>query len=267
MREMSLQEVKSVQLDILGVVHKYCEKNNLRYYLGYGTLIGAVRHSGYIPWDDDIDIVMLRDDYEKFISHFNKYDKDYKVYTPFNCVDYKYPFAKVCYEKTRYIEDSNSIMPELGITLDLFPIDNMPDDFKKIDELINEQKRKKKILELCAISKADRGMIKNFLFEILQIAIKNINFNKIARDMNFNAQKYSNVKSNLCMNAVWSYWGKEITEKECYAQQLEYEFEGKRRYIPQGYDKLLTSIYGDYMKLPSKEKQIAHHYFKAYIDN
>ena len=80
-REIALDELKRIQIEILDEVHAYCEKNHLTYFLSSGTLIGAVRHKGYIPWDDDIDIYMPRNDYEEFLDSFNESEKEYRVFS------------------------------------------------------------------------------------------------------------------------------------------------------------------------------------------
>ena len=97
MRELTLQEHKDVQLEILQKVHDFCEANNIRYSLVYGTLIGAIRHQGYIPWDDDIDIYMLREDYDKLIASFNKdiNNKLFRMRSLETHANYLLPFSKV----------------------------------------------------------------------------------------------------------------------------------------------------------------------------
>ena len=102
-KEINVEELKQIQLNILKFVDKFCKENNLKYYLAYGTLLGAVRHKGYIPWDDDIDIIMFREDYEKFVTTFK--DVNYKVFATEVNSKYPYPFAKVGDTRTYFEEE------------------------------------------------------------------------------------------------------------------------------------------------------------------
>ena len=127
MKELTIEELKQYQLGILKVVAEYCEGNEIKYWLDCGTLLGAVRHKGYIPWDDDIDIGMLREDYDKFIYSFNSSNERYKVYSIENNPDFYFPHAKVLDTDTvLYEPDENGL--KLNINIDIFIYDNAPDD-------------------------------------------------------------------------------------------------------------------------------------------
>ena len=115
------EEFKKTQFDILISVDRFCKAHGIRYFLAYGTLIGALRHGGYIPWDDDIDISMPRPDYERFIKLYNKEkDKGYYVVSPSLDPSYPNAFAKICDPDTCIIEFS-SLKYDIGVNIDLFP--------------------------------------------------------------------------------------------------------------------------------------------------
>ena len=124
MKEIYLEELRVIQLELLQQIADFCEKNNIKYFLAYGTLIGAIRHKGYIPWDDDIDIVMPRDDYDRFLELYNEAYPFSKVVDMYNTKHYGFAFAKVhdvrtiIYE-TQYAQDS------FGVFVDVFPIDGI----------------------------------------------------------------------------------------------------------------------------------------------
>ena len=122
-KELSLEEKKKILVSILSEVHNFCDENNLKYFLPGGTLIGAVRHKGFIPWDDDIDIYMPRNDYEKFLCEFNKESERYQVIS-LKTDGYYLPFGKVIDTKTVLIENVDSDY-KMGIYLDIFPLDNL----------------------------------------------------------------------------------------------------------------------------------------------
>lgn len=126
-KQLTTEEVKKMNLDILSVVADFCEKNGLRYWLYYGTLIGAIRHNGYIPWDDDIDIIMPRPDYEKFLKSFNQTSgSKYQVIEDRITPGYHTTFAKVHNPKT-IIESEFSNEMAFGVFIDIFPFDGVKD--------------------------------------------------------------------------------------------------------------------------------------------
>lgn len=128
MREIQREELKKLEFDILKDVAEFCEKNQIRYYLCGGTLLGAIRHKGFIPWDDDIDIIMPRPDYIRFNNLYNKRDSNYKVHSLFTDKNWYSTFAEV--EDTRTIKTYNGFnqLGTFGVNIDIFPIDGSPDE-------------------------------------------------------------------------------------------------------------------------------------------
>ena len=131
-KNINLEELKKIQFDILKKVAAFCEKNKIKYYLGYGTLLGAVRHKGYIPWDDDIDIIMPRPDYLRFIEIFNKStpSPELKVLSHYIDKNHPYPFIKLINTKTKQVSHS-SIKYDMGVCIDIFPLDGLPKSIHK----------------------------------------------------------------------------------------------------------------------------------------
>ena len=121
MKMVTMDESRNIQLNILREIHKICEENNLRYYLAYGTLLGAVRHKGFIPWDDDIDIVMPRPDYIRFFEIAKSDTCDF--YSIEKNDEYIYSFGKASRKNTVIIPDGMRCKIELGISVDIFPLD------------------------------------------------------------------------------------------------------------------------------------------------
>lgn len=264
MKKMNADEIRNVQLGILDAVHDYCESNGLTYFLTGGTLIGAVRHQGFIPWDDDIDIMMLRKDYESFIANFNSIGSDYSVVTCFNNPKMKYPFAKVTDERTLLSENTNGMLPELGVSIDLFPVDNLPDSNKEIYKIVKQERRYKRMLGIYGITPKNRGMIKNIAIGLLQTIVKMSDLNTVSKKMNRIAMNCGYENSEKCADLVWGYSEKEIMPREVFCKAVYLPFEGKNKCVPSGYHVFLTNIYGDYMKLPPVEKQVSHHDIVAY---
>lgn len=138
-KKLSLDQVKETALQLLIYVDRICEENDLKYSLYYGTLLGAVRHKGFIPWDDDIDIVMLRPDYDKLLSILAK-DETYLLLDQSTRPDYRYTFAKLVDSNT-YLESTQFYSgedPELGVFLDIFPLDGVPENQEELVLYRNE---------------------------------------------------------------------------------------------------------------------------------
>lgn len=264
MRELNLDEVKKSQLGALEAIHDFCALHNLKYFLAGGTLIGAIRHKGYIPWDDDIDLYMLRDDYEAFIDAFNSCSAKYKVYTVDNCKNYRYPFAKVCDEDTVLEEDGYQTMPGKGIYVDIFPLDNAPSTQAQKEELIKQEKKLHKYISYLSISSADRGFIKNSALAGLRILDSILGISYFGLKRNKIAKKYGDSASDEVCMVQGCAPQLEFYKRALFEKAAPVMFEGKERYAPIGYDAALRQRYGDYMKLPPEEARVSNHIFKAY---
>lgn len=263
MKQLNLDGIRKIQLNILKVVSDYCDENGLIYFLGYGTLLGAIRHKGYIPWDDDIDIIMPRDDYERFIKEFkiNNYD----VKSHYTDSNYYLTFAKVSYEKSRIIDKGPKY--DKGINIDIFPIDVFPNSTKKINKLYKKIRLLKIILNIKNSNiTSDRELYKNIILKIAKKLLIPVNYRRIIKKINEEAMSYRNIDNIGKMGYIVTSNGiKDIMDKSIFHKKIKVEFEGNLFYAPKKYHKYLTNIYGDYMKLPPKEDRKPHHDFKAFL--
>lgn len=259
-REVTLEEMRTIQLDILDKIHDYCEKNNLRYSLSGGTLLGAVRHQGYIPWDDDIDIMMPRPDYEKFFANFNGAYKDLTAQYYKNDKTISYVFGKVYNNKTELIEDN---LDRTGVFVDVFPIDGMPDT---IEDTLSF--RKKTLLFLEALKKTVQyfkfrkgPLLKlKYYIKILYYPPRQktiLEYDKLLRTIPFDEKEYAGV--------IYGQYGiKERLKCEVFKSYIDLPFEGKKRKCIKHYDEYLSSLYGNYMELPPESERVRHHLHKSY---
>ena len=257
MKPIGLSELKCIQLDILRNVSEYCEAKNIRYFIIYGTLIGAIRHKGYSPWDDDIDIAMPRPDYEKFIAGYSH--DFYKTTDNYKDAKYGLASAKVHDSRTIIKMDLYNI-GDFGVFIDVFPIDGFASKWQiKAAQILQKIIKVKKVK-----INFTHGVIKNLVSIwgkalLVPFSLRTLIslFDKISKMRNFES-------SDLC-----DCFSSEDVEKEVfprlYFEKYEYAtFEGEKFRIPAEYDRYLRQIYGDYMQLPPEDKRVAHHGMKAF---
>lgn len=261
MKVISVEELKSIQIEILKEVHDFCFLKGLKYSLAYGTLIGAIRHKGFIPWDDDIDILMPRPDYEilkREFRHpvlvFTDRDVDPNCYVTFGKI---YNSRTIMHECTDY--DS-----EYGVSIDVFPIDGLPND---TDEAINHYKklsRLRKLLDFKMVKvSTTRSVLKNLVLiggKLLLFPLKRKSLQDYVIKLK---KKYRYEDSNYVAELSFGTY-KRILPKSVFESYILHRFENEDFFIIKEYDKYLTSVFGDYMKLPPIEKRVSHHSFNAY---
>ena len=166
-----IKELRSLQMGILDDVDRFCNTHHLRYSLSSGTLIGAVRHGGYIPWDDDIDIYMPREDYERFLASYADQEGRYRVLDPNKESHYYYTFAKVVDQRTRMVEKETKGY-EIGVYIDVFPVDYVTDDMKRRQRVFKWKKLLYKIRR-CKISNDNplHSQLAYWVYRLLPISV------------------------------------------------------------------------------------------------
>lgn len=271
-----MNDLQIKMLEMMSWYHELCEKNNLRYYVVGGTALGAIRHKGFIPWDDDIDVGMPRADYEKFQELVRTADigTRYKVEFPSEKKDFVYPYGKVYDTSTTLIEHTR-YKTKRGIFIDVFPLDGLGNDKDEAISNFEAIDRKYNLLatEVCALRK-ERGWYKNLAIIIARcIPPFILSARKLIRQIEELSKKNSFDESVYAANAVGNWHKKEIMRREWFGKPTLYDFETIKVYGPENYHEYLTQLYGDYMKLPPKEKQVSHHdymYFnteKSYLED
>lgn len=268
--ELTNQEIKKIQLDMLLYLKEVCEKNKIDYFLTSGTLLGAVKYKGYIPWDDDIDIGLKRPDYLRLIDKLSKDNHpDYKILSIYNTKDYYYSYAKFVNTKTKLIENSKRIK-EMGVFIDVFPFDYYNEDYEnylhKIKFLKNITIKRYRIKNPIEKSnnkerqpKAKFIRIKGFLYSIIDITTLPLGYKFWVKLYDKYLSKYKEGKYITRGNKCYPKFNAKMFE-----EFSEYEFEGHKFKSIKDADKYLKTIYGDYKKDLPKEKQITHHQMKVY---
>lgn len=267
MREISAQELKTVAADILFDLDNVCQQLGLRYSIGFGTMIGAVRHQGFIPWDDDIDVIMPREDYNVLISEGHRFFKPNHVVLSIN-EDKRFgaPLPKIIDTNTVLKQKGHvSEKIEIGIYIDIFILDKIPTD----------SNLQKKLFKKCMFWQnawrfsGNAPTINNNVF--VKIVRKMLNRTNLStyyarKLMNVDeiTRKYNTELYSILIFKAYSY-EKNIQKLDEFENCIEVDFEGGKVKMLGRYDEYLTSIYGDYMVLPPEEKRVTHHVFEAYI--
>ena len=269
-KEISLEEMKKMQVSILKYIKDVCAKNDLQYYLCGGTLLGAVRHGGFIPWDDDIDIFMLREDYMKLLDILRHTTHDsFAMMSYYDNDDYCYPFAKVINKNTCMTEENLPYINGYGIYVDIFPIDGLPNEESKCKRYFKKMLFLRDLLNLSTNIKYNKPsvVIKNIYRYPIWLICRCISFRKFLKLIDKNAMKHKTKDSNFVACSVAGYGKKEILPSQVFDKTIMINFENEEFNAPIGYEIYLSNLYGDYMKLPPKEKRISHHKFKAWWKN
>ena len=260
MKEIEAVESRRIMLDILNDVAGFCDSNNLRYYLGYGTLIGAIRHKGFIPWDDDIDIQMPRPDYEIFIRLYRKSGK-YLLFTP-NDQGCYILWTKVYNPETirreRYVDYKRYQL--IGIDIDIFPMDGQPEDWKEYKKLTE-----KRTLLYWLVARGIMPFPGPTLKTSLVAAFCRLfNPSKLIEKYVKSSDIYPYQDSKYVGYSDCFFPCLDRHRREVFENRVKVQFENGEYWAPAGYDEYLRNLFGDYMQLPPVEKRISTHTSKDY---
>ena len=260
MQAIGIEELKKTQKEILDEVVAFCNTHNIRYFLAYGTLLGAIRHKGYIPWDDDIDIHMPRPDYERFIELYNRnQESNYRVITHELDKQYKVPFAKI-YRKGTLVREFMYKPNVFGVYVDIFPLDGIKSKWQAyvcgqcircmyIKTMIfgNHQTLARKA-RLLATKMILLPFSSHFILNCMKFISTRYDYEKCEQTCSFGSRTAT----------------KEILPRNVFEDCITVTFEGSEYSAPKGYDRYLTQKYGNYMQLPPEEQRISTHDSQAY---
>lgn len=263
LKELTTEELKQVELDTLIAIRDFCNAKGIKYFLCGGTLLGAVRHKGFIPWDDDIDIGMLREDYERFISEFDSSGR-YKLITHVNNKEFRHPFAKLVDSQTVLEEQLVRSTSGMGVFVDIFPFDGLGDTLEGAKAIVKKARHNYHYGNFCQyyyypLTKGPKKFLKNIL----------IAYGFMSRKPYFDAIRRKGLKipfktSKYAGCPLGQYKEREILPREVFEDVVDVPFENETFSAPKGYEAYLTSLYKDYMQLPPEDKRVTHHSFKVY---
>lgn len=261
--DKQMKKLKEIEIDMLKKFVSICEQLGLKYYLIGGTLLGAVRYKGFIPWDDDIDVGMPRQDYEIFVEKAGMFLPDYIFLQNFRTdKNMIFPFTKLRNVNTTYIETRSKYSKmNQGVWMDIFPL-----DYYELNELKrNYQTRKISIInmrigmEQYIVDNTDRSFARKVTRKIAYKIIKMMYPTLTSAVKRVDSIYSSTVPSDIWVNKSGAYPGKEEVPIEWFGKGCYVDFENMKVSAPVEYDKYLKHIYGDYMTPPPVEKQVSVH--------
>ena len=280
-RELTFKELQQTTLAMLRDVAEFCDKNGLRYVICGGTLLGAVRHHGFIPWDDDIDISMPRPDYLRFIETYNGSNPRYTVKSVENDSMYWRTFAKV-FDNHTYLQEDNIRLEKPGnaVFLDIFPVDGLPKSRFQQKLLFKEQEFLNFLHHGSAWtytrshryddSKSHLAPMKNFVRTTLKFVavtvLRPLPALKIVQFINKNASRWDYETAEEVAAIVDCHYGGDCERmpRDVFEARKKFVFEGQVFWGPGCWELYLENLYGDYMTLPPADRQVTHHDFKAF---
>ena len=251
-----VNEMRKIQMDILLFIHQFCIDNHIQYSLAWGTMLGAIRHKGYIPWDDDIDIMMTRPEYDRFCKLFHDDRSIYKLHDVHTDKKWIYPFAKISDERTIRVE--KNALDEIGINIDVFPIDFYADSYEDAMIALKRMKFWKKIY-VAKILRSYTGMslLKNIIYHLYKIPCSLIPLKYVLKKFDEISCVTAKNKTAYCGFLVEAD-GSTILESKLFDNFTDYQFEN---YVFKGiedYDYYLKATYGDYMTPPPMGQREVH---------
>ena len=263
MRELGLEDIKRIEMEILVDIDAFCSDRGIRYSLCGGTLLGAVRHKGYIPWDDDIDIMMPRSDYDRFVKTYSS--RDNYVLDLGASPDYIEHFTKVI-RKGTFLEHTTLGRRLWGVNIDIFPVDGVPDDGGVYADTLRSLHRKVEYL-----FPYYRFVSKNKLLWFAKYCLKRLIRPTTDSVKSLKERMNRMVRNQLPENSpgsceVFDDFRIIPLESGIFFDCTDIEFEGRSFQAIRNADAYLSAMYGDYMTLPPEDQRISHHFYIAFID-
>lgn len=270
-RKMELNEYKTIVKEMLGVIHKICVENGIRYFVAFGTLLGAIRHNGFIPWDDDIDIWMLGEDYEKFVEVFSRSTSDLYILSSENSRYYYNLMVRICSKAGILKMKGVTDIDNLGPFIDIFRLYKVPENqeerldyYKQIIALNLDIKFTLPFRYFKTLPPKRRivswGYSLTRLGKRFGVGIDGLKEKRelLIRKYQDTASPYYHSLSELGISDRRLFTEDEIMNVETHP------FEDIEVLVPSAYDKILTRFFGDYMQLPPEGQRIPKHHFIPY---
>ena len=256
-----LRRLQLTQLSILKATVKVLNEDNIKYFLIGGSCLGAVRHNGFIPWDDDVDIGIFREDYNKLPEIFKKLPDNMFYQGYFNEVEYPYNFSKVRMKNTTMLQAGDDhLNMHHGIYIDIFALDNAPGRVEDFEKYYNKVKKWKLLQSAYYLGDYKNSMKRKLSHRIIKKLVRTFfSGKKIHEELEKKLLKYMNTEASYVANLCGQRDLKEFERKDVYGEGLKMQFEDDVFIIPEKYDEYLSGLYGNYMEFPPLEERGTDH--------
>lgn len=259
---LTVEQLRARQLRLLDLAVEHCESTGIRYYLCAGTLLGAVRHHGYVPWDDDIDLMMPRPDFEKFCASFASSTAAAVSLRTHRSPGYVLPFAKVCDDTTR-LDVESDIVRGLGVYIDVFPLDAWCASWWARAIQAGTLKSLAHIMRIKHLSlNRNRSALRNGVLSLGKFALRWVGATWVCHGLERVAQLGRFANAPALGVLVWGY--QERVRADAYGSPSTVLFEGRTLAAPRDPDQVLRGLYGSYWELPDPKDRVSHHRFIAF---
>ena len=267
-RKLEIEEIHSITLDLMDRLHDICEKNGISYCLNYGTLLGAIRHKGFIPWDDDFDVMMSREDYDKLLSLLeHETSGRYRLITRGNTPHYYNGIARFCDMKYEYETELDVKQYQQGVFIDVYPLDSCSASEIETDEVHSKvRKLNAKYIIYCnrkSLTSRINTTIRTPYYFWLHLRYGK----KLGQKLETMTKDIIYSRFNKDTQHVGIYWeGKDfrLMKREWVQDRILWSFEDRKYWVPAAYDEFLRLQYGDYMTPPPESERVATHKYSVY---
>ncbi|MGB3161142.1 MAG: LicD family protein [Carnobacterium sp.] len=264
---IKIKEAQEVQLEILLEFDRLCKKYGIQYQLFSGTLIGAIRHNGFIPWDDDIDVCMLREEYNRFLEvSIKELNKNYFLQNYHTDKNFQSQYSKIRKNHTRYVENLvQDVNMHQGIFIDVFPYDHVrPKTLKgKAQRIAIDQLKLINYCRVMRVNDVEKNRVlriaKKATYYILKVIPKSKMDRLITKLVCLFNNKEEKYVGELSISTSKHMYDSFVLKKEFFYDSIDWDFEGYKFPVPRAYDEILTKNYGNYMEMPPLNEQEPHH--------
>lgn len=258
-----IKEIQSIELGILKKIHSFCIAENLRYSLCAGTLLGAIRHKNFIPWDDDVDIFMPRPDYERFCAKFHA--EGVSLHSHKTDKNYIYPFAKV-YDDSTLLRENFCPKIAAGVYVDVFPVDGFPDNGESLLQAVRERRfwTRWASYKNLPLFRKSRAFWKTLILWAIRIPLVFFPTRFFMENFSIRVMRYGFENRPFVGNLTWGYGVKEAMPAEAFSSFIDVDFADAKFKAIVGWETYLRNVFGDFMQLPPPEKRVSHHSFRAW---